>query len=44
MENGDLILPTMTHKICQVELGSTSLQAEGTHWQKGGCAPGPGLQ
>lgn len=43
MENRDLILPTMTHKeICQVELGSTSLQAEMVRSHKGGRASGPG--
>lgn len=41
MENRDLILPTMTHKeICQVEPGSTSLQAEMIHCPKGGPASG----
>ena len=43
MENRDLILPTMTHKeICQVELGSTSLQAEMIQSHKVGYASGPG--
>lgn len=43
MENRDLILPTMTHKeICQVELGSTSLQADMVQSHKGGRASGPG--